>query len=229
MEPHSTRRLMIYLHRMVIKINSIKILAIILLPGFIFSCNGCKSVCIAGSVAINLNGGIANFSPEKDSITVGDTLWFTASVPTQIKYKPGSATDSVYYNLSGASDVTAEMHFNAIPQKATLTNAVDSFIYIKRAGNFSPNKLTPHGSEVISFIEQNGNYEFSFGLIAQKKGFYCLTVIDIYQAKKKCDQISVSIMVKNAITHLYYLKNLYYNGGPIDSYSQTHSYCFKVY
>lgn len=83
--------------------------------------------------------------------------------------------------------------------------------------------------KTIKYSQDQDIYDFSFGIIPMKRGIYCLTIIDIYQAMKKCDKISVSIVMTNNESHLYYLSEIYYGGGVIDATDLTHSYCFKVF
>lgn len=66
-------------------------------------------------------------------------------------------------------------------------------------------------------------------MAVQKVGTYCLSIIDIYEARKNCDKISVEIKMENNDNHLHYLKDIYYGGGEIAPLDSTHTYCFKVY
>jgi hypothetical protein len=44
--------------------------------------------------------------------------------------------------------------------------------------------LSPHGQVAFDFLEEDNRYSFSMNIIAQKKGIYILTILDIFQAKK---------------------------------------------
>jgi hypothetical protein len=67
-----------------------------------------------------------------------------------------------------------------------------------------------------------------------KKGVYCITILDIYQAMKNCTKASVTIPIIGTVNqHLYFLESLYFPGSryepAIPNYELTHDYCFKVY
>lgn len=182
----------------------------------------CHKLCVPGH--FNFSGGIATVLPDKDSIHVGDTLWLTSSLPVNYKY----GTDSKVYNLSGATNVGTDIHLATLLGVSDYAGAIDSFLFVPQKGNIVTNPLAPHGAKTISFWEQNGMYLFSVGIIAKKKGIYALAIIDIPQAMKKCDRISIEIVMKNADNHLHYLKDIYYGGVTIGRIDSTHTYCFKV-
>ena len=179
-------------------------------------------------------GGISSFFPDKDSLQIGDTLWFSCSFPTNLKYLPGGAIDSSVVNLRGASNVSTDLNFHAIPKKDTITEALDSFKITPQKGAIQTNPLLPHGAETITFAEEQNYYTISFGIIPQKRGIYCITIIDIYQLMKNCTKASVTIPISNSIDqHLYFLSDAYFPGSryepSIPDYELTHDYAFKVY
>ena len=187
----------------------------------------CHKLCVPRK--FNFSGGVASVLPGKDSIRVGDTLWFNSSLPVNYKYLDNNS-DSVAYNLSNATNVITDIHFTSIIGIQNAIGGVDSFSSVlPTKGNVQKNPLAPTFAKTISYTQENNSYNFSFGIIALKKGIYCLTIIDIYQAMKNCDKISVDIVTNNMDNHLHYLKDIYYGGGTIDPIDSTHSYCFKVY
>lgn len=118
--------------------------------------------------------------------------------------------------------------------KWILTEALDSFILIPVKGNIRAEPLTPHAAETVTFVEEQNSFVISFGIVAQKKGVYCLTIIDIYQAMKNCTKASVAIPISSTINqHLNYLDSVYFPGSiyepSIPIYELTHDYCFQVY
>ena len=187
----------------------------------------CHKLCITSQY--NFNGGVANIFPDKDSIHIGDTLWFSSSIPVNLKYTSGNSSDSIYYSLSGAKNMITDFHLTTPLGINSQVGAIDSFSFISIKGSIQLNPLIPHAGKTISYVEEGANYLVTFAIVAQKKGVYFLNIIDIYQAEKKCDKISVVIMMNNADNHLHYLKDIYYGGGPINPLDSTHSYCFKVY
>lgn len=187
----------------------------------------CHKLCKPAK--LSFSGGIASVLPDKDSIQVGDTLWFTTSLPLNYKYL-GNNSDSANYNLSSATNVVTDIHLTSLIRVNTPLGAIDSFLFTPPiTGSIKAHSLIPDAAKTITYSQSANTYDFSVGIIAQKKGIYCLTIIDIYQAKKNCDKISVGIITNNMDNHLHYLKDIYYGGGPIYSIDSTHSYCFKVY
>ncbi len=181
-----------------------------------------------------LTGGISNFVHGKDSVLIGDTLWFNSSFPVNLKYLSAGGNDSSVINLSGASNVATDIHFNAIPKKDTITEALDSFILIPQKGEIKVNSLSSRNTETITFKEEQSNFVVSFGIIAQKRGIYCITILDLYQVMKNCTKASVTIPINSTINqHLNFLDSVYFAGSryenTIPDYELTHDYCFEVY
>lgn len=57
-----------------------------------------------------------------------------------------------------------------------------------------------------------------------------MAIIDIFQAEKKCLNISVGITLnKNIDQHYYLVQNICCDGRPIEPLDATHAYFFKVY
>jgi hypothetical protein len=197
----------------------------ILTPLLICFIANCKSTCIPDK--FSFSGGSALFTPEKDSVRIGDTIKVDISLPKQ--YIFGSKN----VDLSGAADMRTQINFDAIPKLDTLTFAVDSFLIIPKTGNFLGDNLSPHGQVAFDFLEEDNRYSFSMNIIAQKKGIYILTILDIFQAKKKCIDAKIAIQVTNSDPHLQYLEDVFHPGSPyepsIPEIDKTHCYCFKVY
>lgn len=187
---------------------------------------GCNPKCFnpSGST-ISLIGGRSLYSPNKDSIMVGDTLILNITVPESLTYANTSST----IDFSSASNMKTGVRFTALKGFQVADDGLDSFALIKGIGTYSVNTLTPNAAIDASLYEQGGNYLFSIGCIAQKKGVYVVDVSEIPYAHKKCDFASISIVSNPANNHLHYLKDIYYGGGPIFPVDSTRSYCFKVY
>jgi hypothetical protein len=194
---------------------------------FLVVLSGCHKPCVPRQ--FQLSGGTANVYPDKDSIQVGDTLWFYCSIPTNLKYNLGNNPDSENYNISGAANFGTDFLLTLPTGLNMQVGAMDSFSFISKIGKLQINPLAPDASQGISFAENDSDYMTSFGIIARKKGIYLLSIIDIYQGMKKCDKFSVTITMNDTDNHLHYLKDIYYGSGTIDPLTLTHSYCFKVY
>lgn len=79
--------------------------------------SSCHKRCIPANYA--LTGGISTISPDKDSILIGDTLWFNSSFPVKLKYPNAGGNDSLVIDLSGASNVATDINFHASPKMDT--------------------------------------------------------------------------------------------------------------
>ncbi len=193
---------------------------------------GCHKLCTPANYS--LTGGVSTINPDKDSLRVGDTLWFNCSFSVMLRYKNINNNDSETIDLTGASNVVTDIHFNAIPKKDSLTEALDSFTITPSVGKVNINSLASDAAETVTFVQKTNNYDLSFGIVAQKKGIYVITILDIYQITKNCTKASVKIPLSSSINqHLYFLDSIYYPGSryepAIPEIELTHDYCFKVY
>lgn len=188
--------------------------------------NGCHKPCQKNNYRFN---GLGMFTPEKDSLQIGDTIWYNSSVPNQLR--DNSLNQLIDY--SRATNFRSQINFNIVSFANPLAGAIDSFVFVQSKGSIATNPLLPYAAKTVTYNEQNGNYELSFGFIAQKKGIYVVTVIDIENSKKDCSDAYINLTVSNANVHIYYLNVIYFPGSPwgnsIPLIIQTHSYCFKVY
>ena len=167
-----------------------------------------------------LTGGTSSIFPQKDTISVGDTLNLLVQLP---KIYVIDSTTKI--DMSNASNIGTDINLLVITNPDSLNGAVDSFTYISKAGNSFPNSFTPHKAISINFIETPSFYEFSFSMIANKQGAYLLAVLDVFEAVKKRVKTSIAIKCVNADQHLQLL-NIYTSQPSISDI--THDYCFYV-
>ena len=167
------------------------------------------------------------FSPEKDSVTVGDTLWLISNISNvQVDINSGAQVD-----FSGAENLGFNLVVSDISKFRSQRGAVDSFDYTKRHGDiYTHPSSNPQGIKQLSFEKTMASYMLEVGLIAKKKGSYLLTVPDnpyvFRQDMPKCGTAAFAILNSNANKHLYLFENYW---GKLNQYDSTHSYCFKVY
>ena len=193
------------------------------------ACDGCKSLCTSYS-SVNLLGGSYSFSPNVDSVKVGDTITIDAIIPAKLRYEPAGGGDSISYDLTGASNVSTEMHLIILDAPGHYSYAMDSVTFsAPEPGTVAPNPQNPSFAKIVSFAMNNGNYLFSVKFVVQKKGVYALSMIDIPQAVKNCDRVTIGLWLSVNDNHQYYLQNIYYQGAPLLPIDQHHSYDFKVY
>ena len=189
----------------------------------ISSCAKCKK----GISPYNLYGGSATIFPNKDSVYIGDTIYFNVSIPAVLKW-PGPVGDSSNIDMSGASGIATEIHLDLLTGLNTINNAIDSFLYISEVGNISTNPNPDHIVKNIGLITQKDSFVFSMAFVPLKRGVYCFTLIDILNASKNCITAQIATPFQNIDQHLYFLQNIYYGVNPIDPKVKTNSYCFKV-
>ncbi|MEP7229636.1 MAG: hypothetical protein ABI691_05260 [Ginsengibacter sp.] len=187
---------------------------------------GCRKPCTKNHYDFN---GTSVFSPEKDGINIGDTIWFNSII--SIKNLDTKSNQIIDY--SGASNVSTQINFNTANSTDPTIGSIDSFKFIKGKGEISINTNFPQASMAVTYVEEKDNYLLSFGIIAIKKGVYVITEVDLENSYKKCSDAYVTITLNNINKHQHYLDSTYYPNSPygntIPLIVQTHSYCFKVY
>ncbi len=207
-----------------IKVVISKIFFGVVIIAFFCFC-GCKKPCRKNNYNFK---GTGLFSPEKDSIKIGDTLFFSSIINNQLR----DTSSNHVIDYSSATNFATQINFDVASLADILNGAVDSFAFVIGKGSVNTNSLSPHSAKTVSYIEENGNYKLSFGIVALKKGNYVITIIDIANSKKNCSNAYIALTVSNMDQHLYYLNAVYFPGSPwgnsIPPIIQTHSYCFKV-
>lgn len=209
---------------MITKINS----GIVIVAFGFFLWASCSKFCgvkVSPPEPFSLASGYSSFTPDKDSIGVGDTFFININVPERLN----SSTDNSTIDFSNANNMIPDIGFSILKGWQSQEGALDSFVLFRSIGSFSTNSLLPAYSVNVAFNETPGSYQFSAGCIAQKKGIYLISVSDIPYANKKCTYAKISVISSSSDSHLHYLKDIYYSGGQISQYDSTHSYCFKVH
>lgn len=188
--------------------------------------NGCHKPCLHHHYNFK---GEALVYPEKDSVNIGDTLWFSSSIPAQMT----DINMNQIIDYSKAINFKTQINFDFVSFTNPTGGAIDSFVFVPFKGIISTNPLLPNAAKTVTYIEQNGKYELSFGFVAQKKGIYVMSLIDIENSKKDCSDAYINLTLSNINKHHYYLDAIFFPGSQwgdnIPAIVQTHSYCFKVY
>ncbi len=198
-----------------------KIIIFIIAVGF-FNC--CRKPCNLPNYTFSVND---SFSPEKDSINIGDTLWLTCTISkTQI-----DINTQANINFDNAENLGSNLVISDISRFNLERGAVDSFNYIQQYGNISTDPTSnPQGVKQLRFEESSDSYLLKVGLIAKKEGNYILTVPDnpyvFRRGMAKCGTADFKILNVNINKHLYLFENIW---GLLSEYDRNHSYCFKVY
>jgi hypothetical protein len=167
-----------------------------------------------------------SFSPEKDSIAVGDTIWVNSSHSTTFQDMYSHAT--VDFSNSQIGSNIRILNFPDTSQ--TVIGAVYDFDIIKIYGNEVDSNNIPTENKGFYYEEINGNYLLKLGFIAKKKGIYGISLgnsIGVIQRKGGCEKATIEIDNTNANTHLYYYENFFPDGNT-SVYTEEHVYFFKV-
>ena len=169
----------------------------------------------------------AFFSPEKDSVSVGDTLWLSCVIPKNMT----DINSQSKINFSNAENLGGNLFVSDISAFTDQRWAVDSFLYFSAIGQiYSDSKLNPRGVKQLSYHESDTAYPLRAGLIAAKRGTYILTVSDVPGVYRKgspnCGIGNFQILNANVNKHLYLFENLW--GAILSPYDKASSYCFKV-
>ena len=186
---------------------------------------GCNKLCTPNHFVFNATGCV--IQPNKDSIRIGDTLFFSSSIPTLMT------------NLDDGKkiDYSAAVNFGSILGVAeptgvnTSSGAIDYFSYIPQKGEiYTDPTLSPNIVKQTKYIEQNGNYILSFAIVPKRKGIFFITIADMPDVVKDCARSGITLKFSSAIdSHLHYLKDIYYGGGQISALDSFHVYSFRVY
>lgn len=164
-----------------------------------------------------------SFSPEKDSIQVGDTLFFECTIP---KLEEDIKT-GMLINFSNLVNLGDNLVISDISKFSTHRNAADSFEFVSILGNIYTDQYNAHQ---LNFVETDSSYIVKIGFIALKKGIYIFTLPDapgVYRKNHiKCGRGNFRILNSNMDKHLYLFTEIV---GSLSNYDATHSYCVKVY
>jgi hypothetical protein len=167
------------------------------------------------------------FSPEKDSITVGDTLWITSSHSTI--FLDSITRTNIDFSNSHLGSPFEILNFPDTSQN--VIGAVNDFEYLINYGALTDNDSLPNQNKSFSYEEINSEYRLKVGIIAKKKGIYAISVgddISVAKKNKGCEKAFIQIINDNSNSHLYYYQN-FRPTYQISNYEKTHLYCFKVY
>lgn len=196
----------------------------IILIGFIHFLAGCHKPCHEPDYTFKVS---EIFSPDKDSIQIGDTLWIQSSI---LKLQKDVTTQNEI-DFSNAENLGASFLIQDISKfRNSFRGAIDSFEFFNIYGNiFSAINTDTSRVKQLRYSETDSSYQIKVGVVALKAGLYLFTIPDapdIYRKNKvKCGIGDFEILNSNANKHLYLFENIW---GPLSSYDSSHSYCVKV-
>ena len=195
------------------------------LSAYLLINSACHKLCVANHYIFNIDNCI--IQPDKDNINVGDTLFFTSITSTTMV----NQSDGRSINYSSADNLGSVLGVAELIGTNSSNDAVNSFLYIPMKGRiYTDPTLSPNRVKQLNYIEESGYYKLSFAVVAQRKGVYGLSIADMPDVVRNCDRSVIAMKIsENVDSHLHYLRDIYYGGGPINSLDSTHAYCFKVY
>lgn len=195
----------------------------------LFFLTACPDPCLNGpkySFSIE-----AHFTPELDSIQVGDTLYLVSEFPK--KLIPHGSQDVVDYanaNISGSLTV-----FELVPNQQFAKGAVFSFNYVSLAGQIYNSREVPDpdGIQQFNYQELGDKYQVKFAFIPKKKGIYGMGILSTSSPNRSggesCDGASFRTTVSNSDINLNYLDEFNKSIGLPPSPRPDNGYYFKVY
>lgn len=185
----------------------------------------CHKPCVPNHYTFSIESVL--FTPNKDSIRIGDTVFLESVTPTKMMDNANGRT----VDYSGANNFGSTLGIGEIIGINNIKDAVDSFSFKAIKGSiYSDPKLSPTRVKQIKYLEENGYYRLSIAIIALKRGVYIISTSDMPDVVRKCDRSTIAMKISNnADQHLHYLKDIYYGSTQIDPLDSTHAYCFKVY
>jgi hypothetical protein len=171
----------------------------------------------------------AEFTPEKDSIRVGDTLYLVSEFPS-IMIPVGGDQPVDYSNSTGIGNT---LGINKLEPNRVISDAVYNFDYISIDGEIYNSRDIPSPDRVqqLRYVEKSGMYRLKVGLIPKAKGIYSLGIgfSGLSNGRKsgdKCTKASFPTSVTNEDPHLHYLST--HTDTPLEELPPIH-YLFKVY
>lgn len=205
---------------------NLKFIIAILSFGFLFTnCSCHKFLCTRHNYNFSIDTTV--FYPQRDSIHVGDTLYFSSYTSTTFK----NIDDGQSIDYSKADNFGGIIGAIELSEPNIEKGAIGDFTWIALKGKvYTDNKVpSPEIVKQAIFTEEDGLYILSVAIIPLKKGIYSLSTGDMPDVVKNCDRATVTMKITNTDAHLHYLQETYYGGGPVNKLDSTHTYNFKVY
>lgn len=167
------------------------------------------------------------FSPEKDSLHIGDTLWLISSINKELM----DTNTKKVIDYSSAANLASAVIISDIKKFKDKRGAIDSFDYINVIGNiFSDVNTDTSNVKQLTYNKATSSFELKIGFIARKAGSYIFTIPDnpyLYRrGKPKCGTAKIVMLNQNIDKHLNIFENMW---GTLSSYDVAHSYCIGVY
>lgn len=189
--------------------------------------SGCPRPCIDAHYAFSIQ---SQFTPDKDSINIGDTIFLTSATP--IKMKDTNSGSEI--NYSNAKNFGSNLYVVKLLSNSTAINdAVFDFDYFSIKGRVYNDTSIPSPNRVqqLSYQESNSSYEVKIGIIPRNKGIYFLSVgngLSTGRSKNRnCEKAEINITLNNTNQHFYFYSNWNPNG-QLTEYEKPRAFFFMV-
>ncbi len=172
----------------------------------------------------------AHFTPDKDSIQIGDTLYLVSEFPSTM-IPIGGQEPVGYTHSTGIGNSLGIVELTETSKRSA--DAVNSFDYINVDGLIYNSKDIPSPGrfQQLKYKEVSDKYLLKVGFIPKKKGIYLIGIgSGLSNGRKtgdKCTKASFQTTLTNKDPHLYYYED--WSGLPMDPFATNISYLFKVY
>lgn len=141
--------------------------------------------------------------PDRDSITIGDTIWFEVNSPAQLK----DAFTGQPIDYSKAENLGSGVTFSALSSSGEFTvNSVNNFNYLLIEGLELRRGYTNGLGNEYRFVEKNNRYLFLLGITPKEKGTYRIIFsngANVYRSNDKCTKAGFTIIFKETDQHIY--------------------------
>ena len=188
--------------------TNIKIFSVTVIIFFTTVFSTCKKSiigCTESTYSFNVD---AKVYPDKDSISIGDTIWVEINSPTTLTDQFNTPID-----YSNANNLGTVMGFvkviNISPIQ--LEDAVNDFKFTLISGNEIPS-VNPQLLKEYNFQESGGRYIFKLAIIPKGSGTFSFNLENAANVMRKgssCPKAAFNFLLKNTTDQHYYL----YPGG----------------
>lgn len=171
----------------------------------------------------------AHFTPEQDSIQVGDTLYLISEFPSTMV--PIGGTNMHVVDFSNSVGISSTLGILHLSENKTYEDAVSRFDYISITGEIFNSKEVPSHERVqqLLFKESLNTYQLKIGIIPKTKGLFSVIIGDGRSAglkSNRCEIAAFRFSFSNRNRHSYLYDNWL---KPDVMPDQNYRYLFKVY
>lgn len=200
----------------------------ILFGGIIFLNFGCPKPCVEANYTFAVT---ARFTPDMDSIKIGDTIFLESTFPTTLQ----ETQSGRLIDYSGALDIGNSLSVLQLLTSDTLAkDAVSNFSYASLIGKIynDRNIPRPDGVDQLVYSQTGNSYKLNIAIIPKVSGVYGLGLGNGLSNGRtnsnSCEKASFNTTVVNTNQHLY-LFNLWRPDIVIDQNGRRGVYFFKVF